>query len=118
MGKVDDAKLAKAIENLERAGYDRGEVDVYLLVGMPGQTVTEVSDGMKYINDLGARINLSYYSPIPGTPEGERTIDRYLGKWHDPLHTNKYAFLLWHPRIGLEEFHKIRALKKELNKCL
>lgn len=115
MKKVSNNDLSVALENLEREGYERKLIEVYILAGLPDQKPEEIMESMKFINDNGARIHLAYYSPIPGTPSGDETISKYFPKDYNPVLTNKFAFVQWHPGIGWDEFEKIREKKKELN---
>jgi radical SAM superfamily enzyme YgiQ (UPF0313 family) len=118
MKKVDNSDLSGAIKNLEDAGYRRLEMEIYLLFGLPGQDKESVIDGMKFINDLGAKIHLTYYSPLKGTRFGDNIIEKYFPKNHDPALTNKFGFLTWHTKIGVNEFEEIREIKRQLNSQL
>jgi radical SAM superfamily enzyme YgiQ (UPF0313 family) len=67
-GKVDNHKFRQAIKNLKRAGYSREEIGVYLMIGLPGQRVGEVEEGIAFVKESGANPMLVEYSPIPHTP--------------------------------------------------
>jgi len=71
-GKVDNQELLKAIKNLRRAGYSGEEIGVYLMVGLPGQRVGEVEEGIAFVKETGANPMLVEYSPIPHTPLFEK----------------------------------------------
>ena len=71
-GKVDNLEFRRAVENLKRAGYEAGEIGVYLLAGLPGQTTEEVEESIAFVRAMGARPILVEYSPIPGTPLFEK----------------------------------------------
>ena len=118
MKKVSCRDLTSALDNLESEGYERKQIEVYLIAGLPDQQPAEITESMKFINDNGARIHLAYYSPILGTPSGDETISKYFPKDYDPLLTNKFAFTQWHPKIGWDEFEYLRGMKKELNNSL
>src|SRR5215831_12161163 len=63
---------------------------------------------------LGLRLMLSEFSPIPGTPDGERCRE-----WVDldePLWHNKTVFPL--VLLGAEEVQRLKALCRELNGTL
>jgi radical SAM superfamily enzyme YgiQ (UPF0313 family) len=66
-GKVTNLDFRRAVENLERAGYARREIGVYLMAGLPGQRAKDVEGSIAYVRDTGARPILVEYSPIPGT---------------------------------------------------
>jgi radical SAM superfamily enzyme YgiQ (UPF0313 family) len=118
MKKVSNMDLITALDNLESEGYERKKIEVYLIAGLPDQQPANIVESMKFINDIGARIHLAYYSPIRGTPSGNETISKFFPKDYDPLLTNKFAFVQWHPEIGWDEFEYLREMKKELNDSL
>jgi radical SAM superfamily enzyme YgiQ (UPF0313 family) len=66
-GKVDNREFRQAIKNLKRAGYLGEEIGVYLMVGLPGQRVGEVEEGIAFVKEIGANPMLVEYSPIPHT---------------------------------------------------
>jgi radical SAM superfamily enzyme YgiQ (UPF0313 family) len=66
-GKVVNAELQSAVNDLRTAGYRPTEIGVYLLCGLPGQTAWEVEDSIVYVRSCGARPIIAEYSPIPRT---------------------------------------------------
>jgi radical SAM superfamily enzyme YgiQ (UPF0313 family) len=71
-GKVDNQEFRQAIRNLKRAGYSGEEIGVYLMVGLPGQRIEEVEEGIVFVKESGANPVLVEYSPIPHTPLFEK----------------------------------------------
>ena len=71
-GKVNNQEFRKAIKNLRRVGYSGEEIGVYLMVGLPGQRVGEVEEGIAFVKESGANPMLVEYSPIPHTPLFEK----------------------------------------------
>jgi len=71
-GKVDNRAFRQAIKNLKRAGYSGEEIGVYLMVGLPGQRVGEVEEGIAFVKESGANPMLVEYSPIPHSPLFEK----------------------------------------------
>ncbi len=71
-GKVDNQEFRQAIRNLNRAGYLGEEIGVYLMVGLPGQRVGEVEEGIAFVKETGANPMLVEYSPVPHTPLFEK----------------------------------------------
>ncbi len=110
-GKVYSRELVSAVENLVSAGADRRHITAYLIVGHPSGDLQDVEASMRFASDLGLRIMLSEFSPIPGTPDGERCRE-----WVDldePLWHSKTIFPLVH--IGAEEVNRLKRLAKSLN---
>lgn len=66
--KKEGVRLADTIAILHRAGYRPRDIGVYLLCGMPGQTLREVEEAMDLVLMAGGRPYLNEYSPVPGTP--------------------------------------------------
>lgn len=113
-GKVTTGDFARAIGYLQAAGFGPAHLGAYLLAGLPGQPLPEVEAAVRFVQDLGVQAKLALFSPIPGTPEG----DRALPPGADPLlHNNTvYPFLLG-PEYerGLQ---RIKLLAKEGNRTL
>jgi len=114
--KVDDEALANALDYLEHAGFQRKAIETYVIMGLPGQTIDEVVEGLLFVVSLGAKAKLTSFSPIPGTMDWDRAIR--LGNMDpeiDPLLTNNSIFPLHRPEFPYEMFQKIRNLSKVLN---
>jgi pyruvate-formate lyase-activating enzyme len=110
-GKVYSHELARAIEYLSAAGADREAITAYLIIGHPNSDQQEVEGSMRFAADLGVRIMLSEFSPIPGTPDGEQcrsSIDLNEPLWH-----NKTVFTARF--LGTERTNRLKGLCRELN---
>jgi radical SAM superfamily enzyme YgiQ (UPF0313 family) len=66
-GKTNLELFCRAVENLKQAGFDRHQIGVYLLVGLPGQTAAQIEEDVDRVLAAGALPKLAEYSPIPGT---------------------------------------------------
>ncbi len=90
--KVMPEDLPAALRYLERGGYRRSDIGVYLLAGMPGQTPAAIRDSIRRVLELGARPRLAYFSPVPHTREWEAMVGRgQMSVDADPLLHNKLA---------------------------
>lgn len=92
--KVTVSQMVQAVEHLEAAGYDRKNLGVYLLFGLPGQKVEDIEAALRFVQELGVTPNLSYYSPVPGTVDFQDLQKSQL--LSSPLNlyeTNKIYFL-------------------------
>ncbi len=86
----------------------------YKRYGLPGQPFQEVEATVRYVNSLGARVMLSEFSPVPGTPDGERA--RKFVALDDPLQENSTVFpLLYNGRNTVD---RLKSLARELNRAL
>lgn len=113
-GKVYSSELARAVENLVQAGTDPSEITAYLIIAHPHEQTQDVEASMRYANNLGIRLMLSEFSPIPGTLDGEACRE-----WIDldePLWHNKTAFPLVY--LGEEEVLRLKQLCLDLNRAL
>jgi len=101
--KVTNEEFKTAVKNLYNAGYKTGEVGAYVMMGMPGQDFKEVEDSIKFVSDLGAKVFLVEYSPIPGTKDWQE----YKFNFRDPLFHNNSIF----PLYDIEDWGKFQKLK-------
>jgi len=112
--KVSNKDLERALNHLERAGYQRHEIGVYVLMGLPDQDMAEVKESVRYVCDLGARVNLASFSPIPKTIEWERAIQAGYS-FPDPLLTNNSIFPIWSKKYGHAACQELVLWTKEQN---
>ncbi len=120
--KVSCQELERALRHLRKAeeGSDANskiswDVGVYILIGMPGQTVDEVVDSIEYVNRLGAKIKLAEYSPVPGTEEFQYASRLCPEVVNEPLSHNKSTFAAVGMGVDYREFDKVKVLAKRLN---
>lgn len=91
--KVSSTDLEIALKHLKNAGYRPSEINVYLIVGLPGLRVEGIREGIRRVQSLGARPRLAYFSPVPGTATWDRLIAQGIIQSDvDPLLHNKLAF--------------------------
>jgi pyruvate-formate lyase-activating enzyme len=112
--KVLSDHLAEAVDNLLAAGADRQNVIAYELLGHPESNLQELERSIRFANSLGIRVMLSDFSPIPGTPDGEK-----CRKWIDldePLNHNKAAFPA--TLLGFKTANHFKKLCNDLNNQL
>jgi len=110
-GKVYSVELERAVENLRNAGADLERIHAYIIAGHPNGDEQAVEDSMYFASNLGVRVMLSEFSPIPGTPDGESCrpgLDLDEPLWH-----NKTAFVIhW---LGEGEINRLKNLAGRLN---
>ncbi len=66
-GKTVKKRFERTIAALLVAGYPPAQLDVYLLVGVPGQSWRQVKEDVEFVKSLGLYPRLTEYSPLPGT---------------------------------------------------
>jgi len=114
--KISREGMIQAVENLVRAGFQRHELAAYVIMGLPEQSLEEIIASMIFINNLGVRLRLASYSPIPNTLDFKRACSAGLISADiDPLLTNKTIFPLQQSKSAYETFCKIRSFAHMLN---
>ncbi|MBD3225725.1 MAG: radical SAM protein [Caldithrix sp.] len=116
--KVTNEAMIDAVKRLQLAGYKKHQLESYVLMGLPGQTMEEIVASIIFVHNLGVQVRLASFSPIPGTVEFERAVD--TGKIRsdmDPLLTNKSIFPLKDKKITYEQFKKVRLFSQTLNQA-
>ena len=109
--KSSPEALARALAALQSAGYARDEINVYLLVGLPGQEAASVRRSIQEVKKMGARPRLAFFSPVPGTQEWSVLVQAgYLSPEADPLLHNKILFPYLWSSISPEELNELKHL--------
>jgi len=109
MRKVTDDDLENALRNLEKAGFQKNEVTVYLIMGLPDQVPREVRESMDYVHSLGAKVSLSSFSPIPNTPEWDKAVRQFNFPADQPLWTNKSVYPLKSSQFAEADFDELKT---------
>jgi radical SAM superfamily enzyme YgiQ (UPF0313 family) len=69
--KLSEGEFERAVFHLKKAGFSSKEIGVYILMGLPGQSVESVAETIDFVGRTGATPYLAEYSPIPKTPMWE-----------------------------------------------
>lgn len=87
--KISPKEFFIAFENLLKAGFKAQDIQVYLMGGLPGQSWEEVVKSVDIVHRLGARVSLNMWSPIEGTKDYQRAVEKGIWKAdNDPLLSN------------------------------
>lgn len=113
-GKVTTADFERGVRHLQAAGFGPQELGAYLLAGLPGQPLAEVEETVQYVQSLGVQAKLALFSPIPGTPDG----DRVLPPDADPLLHNNTVYPYLAGADHMARLQRIKQLAKEGNAAL
>jgi len=117
--KVSNQGLEQALAYLDAAGYRRHQIEVYALMGLPGQGLKEIRDTINFIHHLGAKVRLASFSPIPGTTEWERAVSEYgIDSDADPLLHNNSCYPIKNPEIDYNLYGELRSYSNSLNEAL
>lgn len=92
-GKVDLKGFESAVALLLKAGFRKGQINAYILVGLPSQRWEEVKGAVDYLRTLGVIPNLAEYTPIPHTPMfDENKAYARFPLADEPLYQNNAVF--------------------------
>ena len=109
--KVTNQLFANAVRNLYRAGYNEGDLECYLIQGLPDQNAEDVRKSLEFVAELGVIARLATFSPIPGTPEAEmarkRIGDHFLT---EPLLQNHSYFPLKNTGMTEQDLQDIKDM--------
>ena len=109
--KIDNSSFVKSIKILLKEGFPPENVRVYLLIGLPEQSLQSITNSVKLVLDNGVRPYLAKYSPIPGTEMWKEIIKEY--KWQepvDPLWHNDALMPYFSPRINIEKYQQVKIM--------
>ncbi|MBN2545854.1 MAG: radical SAM protein [Spirochaetes bacterium] len=96
--KTDNSSFKNALKFLFNAGFIKNQIGVYILMGLPGQTVDDVIKTIRYIKKFDVSCKLCEYSPIPGTYYFNDALKiSKIDFTNEPLYHNNTALELWHP---------------------
>jgi len=112
--KVDAGELRRGVACLREAGFSGRELGAYLMFGLPGQDLAALERDMQFVHGLGVKVSLSSFSPIPGTPDGDRAAEDWPELRRDPLLQNKTLTLLGQAAA----YAPLRTLALRLNRSL
>ena len=119
-GKVTPELLISAVKILKRYGFTKEQIGVYLMYGLPGQPLEEVKEGVEFLKGLSVKVNLSEFSPIPGTSSWDELKRKgILDDTIDPLLTNNTVFAYMYSGYDWKDLEnlKLQVKKYNLNTC-
>ncbi len=110
-GKITTGAFARAVACLQTAGFGATELGAYILAGLPGQPLSEIEDTIRFVHSLGIQARLALFSPIPGTPDGDRALSPHA----DPLFQNDTVYPYLQGNDHVRELQRIKQLAKDGN---
>lgn len=118
-GKVTNEGFRCAVAALRAAGFEAANVTAYVMLGLPGQFIKEVEESIAFVHQCRATVEVTLYSPIPGTAEWERAVHHWgLDPQADPLLHNESAYPLQSEVLDVEAFERVKALARRGNQTL
>jgi radical SAM superfamily enzyme YgiQ (UPF0313 family) len=111
-GKVYSEEFSNAVQVLRKAGA--ASITAYIIIGHPDSQEQSLEASIRFGAEQGARVMLSEFAPIPGTPDGEAC--RRFTTLDEPLNHNKTAFT-WR-FLGPERVDALKDLCREVNRAV
>jgi radical SAM superfamily enzyme YgiQ (UPF0313 family) len=92
-GKIDTPAFERALSLLALAGFEKDQIGVYVLAGLPFQRWEDVKDSIDCVLRLGATPHIAEYTPIPHT----RLFEQFQRRARypiaqDPIYQNNALF--------------------------
>jgi hypothetical protein len=82
-----------------------------MIIGHPDSQEQDLEASIRFASEQGARVMLSEFAPVPGTPDGD--VCRVFTDLDEPLNHNKTAFA-W--RFLGPQVDALKALCREVNR--
>ncbi len=118
-GKVTNEDVERAVFNLKKAGISSQEIGIYLMYGLPQQSLQEVKAGIEFIKKLKVRIHLTEFSPIKGTLYWHQLVNNgVINDDMDPLLTNNTIFARIFCQYDIEELENLKIDVQKYNLLL
>lgn len=117
--KVSNDAFLRAMDHLDAAGFPRENVEVYTMMGLPGQSEQEVYKSIDFVHEAGAHVSLASFTPIPGTVDFRRSVEQYnIDPNADPLLWNNTIYPLRNKSMTFGDFNALRQYAQERNNQL
>lgn len=117
--KVSNKDMIRAVQLLTTAGYRPDDLEAYVMMGLPFQSLEEIIASIVFVHNLGVQVRLASFSPIPGTVEFERAVKaRLIDENIDPLLTNKSIFPLKNEENSYDVYRQVRSFTQVLNEAV
>lgn len=118
-GKVTNEGFRHAVAALRAAGFGAANITAYVMLGLPGQHTEEAEESIAFAHQCGATVEVTLYSPIPGTAEWEQAIHHWdLDPQADPLLHNESVYPLQSEVLDIKAFEQVKALAGRGNLAL
>ncbi len=116
-GKVGTPEFEQAVRLLQKEGFTKEQIGVYMMYGLPGQGLDEVKKGVEFLKKLNVRIHLAEFSPIRGTASWDYLVTRgIIGDDLDPILTNNTVFSYLYSGYDWQVVERMKIEVKEYNR--
>jgi radical SAM superfamily enzyme YgiQ (UPF0313 family) len=116
--KITNSEFSGALHALRKAGFTNNELGVYMMIGLPGQSLDECRASLDFLASHNVPIRTVQYSPIPGTLYYSRATSDYGFIGNDPLFQNNSIFPLSRQDASYDAYQSLKNQVKNLNSSL
>ena len=109
--KTDNTQFVKAMKILEKFGFAKEKLSVYLLVGIPYQTIDDILYSINFAKQFNVKVKLAEYSPIPHTELWNEAVG--TAKFdivNEPLYHNNKILPVSVPKLTIDKLNKIKKV--------
>lgn len=112
--KTNCDDFLRSVEQLYKHGYSRENIGVYILVGLPKQSLEEVYSAIEFVKKTGLKPKLSEYSPLPHT-QYFNIIDNNINNkiLAEPLLQNNSTLQLWSKNFDENTIENLKQYSRE-----
>jgi hypothetical protein len=111
--KAEPADFERAMRFLFNSGFRKGDVEVYMLIGLHGQSDEMAYETADFIHAHGGIIKPTQFSPVPGTPLFNKHAEQDPRINDEPLLHNSSVASGW--SYDTERYFKLKDYVRELN---
>jgi hypothetical protein len=116
--KLDPADLARTVEIVRAAGFRGPEITAYIMLGLPGQPVSQVHTTLNRIGALGIGVSVSEYSPVPGSPLFAQAEELSGLDLREPLLHNNSVFATLAGFVTTDELRRIKERVRAIRRAM
>ena len=104
-------QLKESVQNLKKAGFDKSDIGIYIMLGLPEQTEEEVIESINFIKEIGASPKLTEYSPLPHTEEWDKAVkNATLDITNEPLLHNNSVYHFISRTLSPKSKHRLKKI--------
>jgi radical SAM superfamily enzyme YgiQ (UPF0313 family) len=111
--KFEPRLFSETVRLLREAGFPSRALIAYVLAGLPGQRAQEAEASLRAARASGARVQVSEFSPVPGSPLWEKAVS--LSRYplaEEPLYQNNSIFPLEWEGFTQSDLQRLKELAR------
>ena len=106
--KVTNINIKNAINNLISAGYEKKDIGLYIMVGLPDQNMEDIKESIDLLKEIDVKPKLVRLSPIPHTKVYEQLKKEFPIIETEPLSHNDTFFSIYSGAINNQEYKDLQ----------